>query len=385
MPALPSRSQQIIVQQIAAGIQGRASQLIDFSIGSPLRAIAEGFAGVFLWFQALVFQLLTAIRLATSSGNDVDTFCADFMPLVPGTASPRLGAQAATGTVVYSRFTAASSTCFIPVGATMLTADGSQSFAVIANPAYTTYSAALNGYTLAANVGSITVPVQAQTGGSGGNVAAGAISQNTTTIAGIDTVSNPAAFTNGANQESDAALKCRFSAYILGLSRGDAYGLAYAISSLAVNVQWQYVESYSYAGTWQPGYYYVVADDGSGSPPSSFMTAVTNAVNSVRPLGTQIGVFPPTVNFVTVSMIITTAAGYDHPTAVGLVSTAVSSAINGGGLGNGLNFNEIPAWAFAVPGVTAISSLLLNGLSGDAASIAANPQVTIKCNSVIVS
>src|SRR6516164_155622 len=136
MPTLPTQSFSQIVQNTAAGIQGRAGQLLNFSIGSVFRAIAEGFAGIFLWFQALVLQLLTAIRLSTSVGIDVDTFTADFMPLVPGTASPRLGAQAASGQVVFTRLSAGPSQVAIAVGATVQTSDGSQTYQVVGDATY---------------------------------------------------------------------------------------------------------------------------------------------------------------------------------------------------------------------------------------------------------
>lgn len=378
MTILPTRSQQTLVQTIVAGIQGRASQLIDFSIGSPLRAIAEGFAGLFLWFQALVLQLLTSTRLSTATGTDVDTFVGDF-------GVYRLGPALASGEVTFSRFTAGASTCFIPIGATVQTSDGTQSFEVVANPEYVTYSAALGGYTLPANVGSITVPVQAAAAGSAGNVAAGAASVMTSTLVGIDTVANMAAFTNGSDGEADSALKKRFSAYILGLSRGDYYGLSYAILSAEVGIQWQLVECYDYAGNWRPGYYYVVCDDGSGSPSADFVTAVTLAANAVRPLGTQCGVFSSQITWATPSLIITTAPGYDHPTVVGLVANAIENGINALGLGNGLSFGQLYSWAYSVAGVTGVSAVTLNGLSGDTASIAGNPQFTIKTNSCIVS
>ena len=378
MPTLPTRSQQSIVQNIVAGIQGRAAALIDFGKGSTLRAIAEGFAGLFLWFQAQVLQLLASTRLSTSTGNDIDTFVGDF-------GVYRLGAQAASGSLVYSRFTAGPSTAFIPVGATAKTSDGTQSFTVTADPAYSTYSAALRGYTLAANVGSITVPAQCSAPGSGGNVAAGAITQMTSSVTGVDTVVNPAAFSNGANSEGGSALKRRFSAYILGLSRGDAYGLAYSLTSTEVNVQWKLVEAYDYAGNWHPGYFYVVADDGSGSPPADFMAAIANAAEAVRPLSIQCGVFPPRIAWVSASMSITTAVGYDHNTVVSLVANAIQNGINSLGLGNGLEFGLLYSWAHSVPGVAGVSAVLLNGVSGDGASIAPNSQVTIKCNSCAVS
>ena len=57
MPTLPTQSFSTMVSNVVAGIQGRASKLLNFSQGSTLRAIVEGFAGIYLWFQALVLQL----------------------------------------------------------------------------------------------------------------------------------------------------------------------------------------------------------------------------------------------------------------------------------------------------------------------------------------
>lgn len=378
MATLPTRSFQTIVQNTIAGIQGRARELIDFSKGSPLRAIAEGFAGLFLWFQAMILQVLTAMRLATATGSDVDTFTGDFQVY-------RLGAQASTGLVIFTRFTAGPSSCFIPVGATVQSADGSQSFQVVADTSFVTFSSQLNGYTLVANVAAIIVPVQAATPGANGNAAAATVTVMTSVIPGIDVVTNPAAFTNGFDAEPDPNLKTRFQAFILGLSRGDFFGTEYAVLSVSINVQWDLVENSDYAGNFAPGTYFVVADDGSGFPSATFMAAMAKAVDSVRPLGNMASTFPPIVNNIVISMQIQTAPGYDHNTVCGLVAVMVQNSVNALGLAQGLPFSIISSWAYLVAGVTSVTGELLNGLSGDGASIAADPKTTIKCNSCIVS
>jgi hypothetical protein len=372
MPSLPTKSFSQIVTDTTAGIQGRAAKLIDFSEGSTLLAIAEGFAGTFLWFQAMMLELLTAIRLSTSKGNDVDTFTADFMPLVSGTTSPRLGAQFASGEATFSRFTAAPTTCFISVGSTMATSDGNNTqFAVVANLTYGTYSPtpAPGGYTLASNVADIVVPVQASVAGAAGNVSAGALNTITSPIRGIDTVTNTAAFTNGANQESDSALKKRFADYILGLSRGDVFGLNSAIEGTAVTVQWTLTEGYNLDGSYHPGYFFVIADDGSGTPSPEFLDIVDDAAQSVRPLTVQCSVFPPTVVLANVSMQLTTADGYDHNVVVAQVAASVALNINNLGLGNELPWSILASWAYAIPGVTKVENVFLNGEQGDAATI----------------
>jgi hypothetical protein len=378
MPQLPTQSFNQIVTNTIAGIQGRAAKFINFSQGSSLRAIVEGFGGLFMWFQALVLQLLTAIRLSTSSGNDVDTFVADFMPIVPGSqttalpnGSPRLGAQAASGTVTYTRFTAGTNTCFIPVGATLTTNDGNNTtFVVSTNLTFATYQAGPPaGYLLPSSVASIVVPVQCSVPGLIGNVVVGAIGNITSPVTGIDTVSNTAAFSNGANQESDSALKQRFAAYILGLSRGDFFGLNASLLSSATTVQFTLTEGYNYDGSYRPGFFFVVVDDGSGTPSPTFLATMLSAANAVRPLGVQCAVFPPVVILANVAMQITTAAGYNHNTVVAQVSAAVAFNINSLGLNNPLPFSLLASWAYAIPGVISVQNVLLNGLGGDAATI----------------
>lgn len=418
MPSLPTQSFDTIVSNAIAGMQGRASKLINFAIGSTLRAIAEGFAAVFLWFQGLILLVVQAARLSTASGVDVDTFTADFMPTIGtsnGVASPRLGAQAATGQVTYARFTAAPSTCFIAAAskvdgqgnitnagpnaaATVQTSDGSQTFVVIADTTNPAYSATLGGFTLAADVASITVAVQAQLPGSAGNVQAGTLSVMTSPVTGLDTVTNASAFTNGADQESDSALKARFSAYILGLSRGDYYGLQASLTGTEVTVQWTLTEFYNYDGSARTGFFFVVADDGSGNPPPSFLTAITNAANAVRPLGTQCAVFAPVILTANVSMQIATLSGYDHNTVVAQVAALITSNINALGLGKALPYSILASWAYAVAGVdpnAGVSAVLLNGSQGDAASMSPTrltqdrttqiAYATIKAGSVVVS
>jgi len=399
MANLPTQSFSTVVTNTIAGIQGRAASLIDFSTGSPLRAIVEGFAGVFLWFQAMVLLVLQASRLSTANAVDVDTFTADFMPTIGtfnGVPSPRLGAQAASGQVTFSRFTAAPTTCFIPIGATVQSSDGTQTYVVTADPTFATYSAGPPaGYTLPSSVASIIVPVQDTVAGSAGNVVAGAIQTMTSPITGIDAVTNVAAFFNGSDFEQDSALKQRFSAYILGLSRGDYFGLNASIEGAAVNVQWTLTEGYNYDGSYHPGFFFVVADDGSGTPSPAFLSVVNVAAQAVRPLGIQCAVLPPVVLTANVSMQITTAIGYTHNVIVAQVAALLSLNINSLGLGNSLPFSILSAWAYTIPGVTSVANILLNGGSGDAATIQAIKgtqdgrstiaYATIKTGSVTVS
>src|ERR1700733_382289 len=110
-----------LVSQIATAIQGSASALYDFTVGSTLRAIAEATSAVVLWLQAIILQLLTVTRAATSVGSDLDSFMADY-------GVTRLAAVASTGNVTFARFTSTQQ-AVVPIGATVQSADGTQTFA----------------------------------------------------------------------------------------------------------------------------------------------------------------------------------------------------------------------------------------------------------------
>ena len=111
-----------IVSGQAAAIQGSASGLVDFSVGSILRAIVEAMAQVVLWLQALILQLLATTRASTSVGADLDSWMADFGPV-------RLGAKYASGVETFSRITA-TQPGLVPVGTTLATLDGTQQYVV---------------------------------------------------------------------------------------------------------------------------------------------------------------------------------------------------------------------------------------------------------------
>src|SRR5690348_5359863 len=133
-----------LVQNMAAAVQSAASQLLDLTVGSTLRAVIEANASIALWMQWLILQVLQSTRAATSTGADLDSWMADF-------SLSRLPATAARGTVTLSRYTPLGP-ALVPVGALVRTADGLQTFAVIADASNPAWNKAANGYALAAGV-----------------------------------------------------------------------------------------------------------------------------------------------------------------------------------------------------------------------------------------
>jgi uncharacterized phage protein gp47/JayE len=397
MAVLNTQSLTTTLQNWAAAVQGACSLLLDFTVGSILRAIGQAQAGVALWLQGLILQLLATTRLATCKGNDVDTFCVDFMPALPGSVtaalpngSPRLPAVAATGAVTFARFTPTNS-AFIPAqsgpvstpnGAVMQTLDGTQSFVVVADPNQSAYSASLNGYVIPANVSSVAVTVQALNAGTGGNISAGTLTVLQTGISGVDTVTNAGAFSNGINQESDAALKARFPLYMASLAEGTNGAIAYAITSLQQGLQYTINNNVDLNGSPDNGMVTVIVDDGSGSIPGALVALASSAVHAVIAAGVRVGVYAATKVTVPANLTITTAAGFVHATVVAQVAAAIAAYINGIGLGNSLSYGALYAVAFSVAGVTDVTNYTLNGGTAD---IAATSLQTIKAGTITVA
>lgn len=347
-----------LVEGMAASVQGAATTLLDLTVGSVLRAILEANASVVLWLQWLIVQTLSATRLATSSGADCDSFGADF-------GFARLPAVAASGQVIFSRFTP-SLQALIPVGASVTTANNRLSFLVVADMANPAYSAAQGGYVLAANIASVNALVVAAVPGAAGNVQAGAISLLSSAISGVDTVTNGVALTGGLDAESDGAFRARFGNYLAGLSKATNVAIGSAVAGIMQGLSYAVVENLNQAGAVQMGHFVVTVDDGTGVPSASLLSTVQQAVDAIRPVGTSFAVQGPVVTAANVSMTLTTDGAADHAQAIAAVAAAMEGYIASLPVGGTLSYTKLAQLAYdAASSVTNISGLLLNGGTAD--------------------
>jgi len=340
-----------LVSAMAASVQGAATTALDFAVGSVLRAILEASASVALWLQYLLVQTLAATRLATSNGSQVDTFVEDF-------GLSRLPAVAATGTVTLSRYTATNQAQVVS-GGLLKTADGTQSFTIIADTTQLTWSASADAYIIPAGTTSASVTVQADTSGTAGNVLANTITLIASSIPGVDTVTNPGAFANGVNAQTDQQVRNAFTAYINSREEATSQAIEFAVDNLGVNVTSDVI-------TVSPGVIQVVVDNGTGSPPSSLLAMAGSAVNLARAAGIQYSVTGPTMLTANVTMTLTIAAGYSFTTVSAAVQTALATFIDALSIGVALPWSRIGQIAYSASGgVTNVTNVQLNGGTSD--------------------
>jgi uncharacterized phage protein gp47/JayE len=175
---------------LTAGANDQVSLNLDgdgvrtFTLGTQLTGTAIAAA-----IQAAV-RALAAI--GPSHQDAYTTFRCDYSLTTPGVYTLRSGTAGPTSSVVVSA-TAGSTALKLGLAAGGLEAVG---------------------------MDSISIPVLCDRIGVIGNVSAGQINELTTQATGIDTVSNPLAFSNGREPASDDAYRQDVRAYILGLGRG---------------------------------------------------------------------------------------------------------------------------------------------------------------------
>lgn len=373
MPAPSTQTFSQLVSNTVAAIQGAATTLLDLTVGSVLRAFVDAFGLLALWLQGMILQTAALTRLSTSFGKDADSFCADF-------GFQRLPSQPATGQVTFARFTPTQQASIVAaaitgqdaygrpiyVGGTIVqTQDGTQQYQVIPDT-QAAYSPGLNAYILSGGVSSTTATVQAVTAGSASNASAAMISALGSAIPFVDTVTNAAPFTNGANAESDPSFKARFVLWINSLSSGTVEAVESAVLSVAQNVTCEVVENFDYSGMPRNDYFYVVVNDGTGAPSSGFLSTVSNAIETKRPIATGFAVFAPVVVIGNVALVISVASNYLAPAVQAAVLKALQDYIASLTLGETLPWSRLVQVAYdASAGVTNVTGVTINGATSD--------------------
>lgn len=351
---LPLKNFASLVADMSAAVQVAGSQLVDVSVGSVLRAVIEANASLALWMQWLIMLVLSLTRASTSSGGDLDTWMADF-------GLVRLPGVAATGTVTFARITSGVQ-ALVPAGAIVRSADGTVTAAVMQDTTRADWSASAAGYVLAASAASADYPVAATTPGIAGNVLAGSLSQLSTAIPGVDSVSNALALQGGTDAESDVLFRSRFQAYINSRSRATMTAVEFAVSSVQPGLKFVVAENQDADGQAHVGNFVVTVDDGSGTPPGSLLETVYSAVDAIRPVGTTFAVLPPQVVSAAVVLTLGVQPGGNATAISGAVAAQITAWVQALGIGASLPVSRIAGLAYATdPAVANVTMISING------------------------
>lgn len=210
--------------------------------------------------------------------------------------------------------------------------------------------------------GTVDVEAVCETAGAAGNVAIGAINEFLDIYEGLESVTNAAAASGGADEESDEDLlirvKARWQNPSTGGNKADYERWALSVPgvsrALAMNPSAGNVSVYLIAS-------------GSTEADSALVASVKQYIESVRPIGASVTVASAAAKVINVAVTATIAEGYTAEGIKADMIAALGDYLAALGLSAGAVSYLRVADILFVDGVTDISAYTLNG---DSASIA---------------
>lgn len=204
-----------VLDALVAGFESNIGDELPNAQASFLRTLYLPVAEQIVDLQNDAGLVLDASQIDYASGTALDLLTA----LI---GVPRRDAQKATGTVAFSRASAAAQDYTIPAGTRVQTESTDPvAFETDAEATLTTGST------------SVDVDVTAVTAGQQGNVAAGTVTVLLSSVPGVESVENGADMTGGADGESDDALRARAKDSVAQGKSATAKALIEAVEELA--------------------------------------------------------------------------------------------------------------------------------------------------------
>lgn len=193
----------------------------------------------------------------------------------------------------------------------------------------------------------VDIPARAVLTGSGGNVAAGAVCLMTQPVTGLAYCLNESAFTGGADEESDEALRERVLSSYQRLPNG-ANAAFYETQAMSVE---GVAAASVLARPRGAGTVDVVISAIDGMPSAELLASVHTLLQAQREICVDIHVASPMALPVQLSVQIETAEGYASGAVCAAVENAVRALFGGALLGKRLTLAELGSVIYAVPGV----------------------------------
>ena len=213
--------------------------------------------------------------------------------------------------------------------------------------------------------GSVTVGVTAGLVGAKGNVAAGAVSMVPIGVVGVNSVTNSAATTGGADQETDTDFRERL---LLKIRLPSASGIASDYVRWAREVQG--VDDARCAALWNGAGTVKVIIAGAGMQPADASTRQRCAdyIETVRPIGAQVTVVSVSSVVVGITATVVLSAGYTLAAVKASFTAALQAYFEDHAFDTAyLSYAKVGAILLSVDGVLDYSLLKLNGAASNVA------------------
>lgn len=326
-------------------LRASTSKVTDYSVGSVARTLVEAPAvELDQLYQEMFHGLKEAIPTATYQSFDFE----------------KLPARAASGALVFTADTPPASNLVIPAGTRVRNNFG--------NVIYETVEDGV----IAAGQTSVTVLAAATVMGSIGNAAPNTITALIANIPGVSSVTNPYAFTNGRNEETDEERKLRFQGFISTLPRGTGPAIEYGartayladdngsiIESVALV---KLVEPYLVDQSGEIALIKVYIHNGTGGTTQELVDRTQQVIDGYRePDGTSVQgwkaagvrceVIAATEEELNVTAAVTVLGGYDPAVVLDEAERAVNNYLLSLGIGEPAICAEIIERIMATPGV----------------------------------
>ena len=339
------------------------SPITKFSSGSVALALIQASAACGVSIEQYIAYIYATERLTTCVGLDVDTYINDY-------GMKRLPAASASLTITATRVLTTTELLVYPTTTTtaalVQTAQNAVQFQVVGDVNQPAWDPVRLAYVFPINTTSIGLTVAALVPGSGGNVASNTVTKVVSGLFGVNTVTNPSQVVNGADQESDVAVKIRFPLYLQSLKTSNTASIQNAILAASPKATFKIIEYLTFAGAAFPSGFTIVVDDGTGAASNVFLNSVTTNVNVTRAAGSQFAVTRPTNVAVNVAVTVSPSSGTSLAVVQTSVVASITSYINGLGVGNTASFGAVANAVQMTTGVFSYSNLALNGASLDA-------------------
>lgn len=324
--------------------RGVTKKITDFNVGSVVRTIMEAVAiEIDELYQQMFIGLKEAIPVATYTSFGFE----------------RLEAAASAGLLQFTASPVLPSNLTVPAGTQVKSVTGR---------AYFTASDVV----LLAGQASVTARAVCAEPGIVGNTAASTITQLVGALPGITAITNPAAFTTGRDEETDAEIKTRFQGYVSTLARGTPRAVAYGARQAQIvdtnGVVTEYVarlrliEPYIDDNTQPIALVQLYIHNGSGSTSSALITEVAKVVDGYyledgspvpgwKAAGVVVEVYAAAEVAVNVTGMLTVSPGYLSSSVLAQATAAVSNYLINLEIGDDVVYAQIIEDIMAVPGV----------------------------------